>query len=61
MNKENQVVGFRVPLVKDGQIKEVVVPATPELQQQVEPKLKFEDKLPETIKQLKEIKNPWAK
>ena len=35
MDKDNVVVGYVVPLLKGGQRKDVVVPATPELSQQI--------------------------
>ena len=48
MDKDNVVVGYVVPLLKSGQRKDVVVPASPELSVKVE-----------EIK--KKGTNPWAR
>ena len=53
MDKDNRVVGFRMALSKDGALKEIVVPASPELSVQV----------PEEgdIAMVPKPDNPWAK
>jgi len=63
LDANDQVVGFRMAFVKpDGQHKEVVVPAAPELSEKYEsgPITYFDNDEVEAV-ELPERKNPWAK